>query len=217
MNDRPRGLATLTLAAFTRALGDKVAVPGGGAAAGSALAHGAGLGEMVISFSAGKKSLAQHAVLLEAAAEDLAVVRTRALELADEDAAAFEALAAGWTASPPPSAIDEIEAIRAAIAPPLELIEQARTGAEILHRLVGRSNPRLVSDLAIAAGFIALAVDAAMWNIEMNHDALRGHLEDLAAIDAEAADAENSIKAVRDLCELVATACRTDPRKTIVE
>ncbi len=33
----------------------------------------------------------------------------------------------------------------------------------------------------------------------------------------EAADAEKSIKAVSDLCERVATACRTDPRKTIVE
>ena len=206
-----------TLEEFTAALAEKTSIPGGGAAAGSALAHGAGLGGMVTSFSLGKKSLLDHQEMLGSISGELDRIRVRGLELADADAAAFAALAATWTEEPKASIEKQIETIRNAITPPLDIVTEAGTAADALARLVGRSNRRLVSDLAIAAGFVALAAEAAAWNVEMNLDALRALPGEDASIDLESADLQRMVETIRSMCDRIVLACRTAPAQPMTD
>ena len=206
-----------TLGEFTAALAEKTSIPGGGAAAGSALAHGAGLGGMVTSFSLGKKSLLDHQEMLGSISGELARIRARGLELADADAAAFSALAATWTEEPTSSIENQIETIRNAITPPLGIVKEAGNAADALARLVGRSNPRLVSDLAIAAGFVTLAAEAAAWNVEMNLDALRALPGEDGSIDLESAETQRMVEEIGSMCDRIVQACRTAPAQTITE
>ena len=80
------GFAHSTLGDFTRDLASRRSVPGGGAAAGSALAHAAALGSMVVAFSRGKRKFEAHEELLAEGEDRLERTRARALELADADA-----------------------------------------------------------------------------------------------------------------------------------
>ena len=217
MTERTSSFAGVSLGDFTAALGEKTPVPGGGAAAGSALAHGAALGEMVLSFSLGKKAFADQAALLDESASMLRIIRTRALELADEDARGFAELSATWTMSPEPSVADQLEAIRVAIAPPIRIIEDAREAAEILERLVGRSNPRLVSDLAIAAGFVALAAEAAEWNVKVNLESIHALVPEDDPADDDARRSGAVVTRTRSICDRIVEACRTAPTRTIVD
>ncbi len=217
MKDPASSFSGASLGDFTAALGEKTPVPGGGAAAGSALAHGAALGEMVLSFSAGKKAFADQTALFEESIVTLKIVRVRALELADEDARGFAALSATWTATPPCPIADQLKAIRVAITPPILIIQSAHEAAETLERLVGRSNPRLVSDLAIAAGFVALAAEAAEWNVKVNLDSIHTLVADGDPADADARRSGDIVTRTRSICDRIVDACRTNPTRTIVD
>lgn len=208
-----------TLGEFTRDLAARQSVPGGGAAAGSALAHAAALGSMVIAFSRGKKSFADHEALLAEAEGRLERTRIESLELAARDAAGFQALAALW-----PLAEDEAARIEAwpgavvgAIEPPRDLVILANDTIHLLARLVGRSSRMLRSDLAIAGGFAKLAADAAAWNVRMNLEAFRdlpGRAEDADEIDATL---RRVLAECHGLAERIDQACIEDARETLVD
>lgn len=215
----PTRFADATLEDFTRGLAARESVPGGGAAAGSALAHAAALGSMVVAFSRGKKTFRAHEPLLEEAANRLDENRIQALRLADRDAAGFRSLAELW---PLPEDDDERiarwpAAVTGAIAPPRDLVELSHDTLAILARLVGRSSRMLRSDLAIAAGFARLAADAAAWNVRMNLESfgsLPGRAEDAKALDSR-------ITLLIDECRRsnrrIDDACHEDGRATITE
>ena len=217
MKDPAPSFATIPIGDFVAALGAKRPVPGGGAAAGSALAHGAALGEMVVAFTLGRKSFADRTPMLEEAAATLERTRRRAFALADEDAAAFDALSKTWTTSTPMPVGERIEAIHRAIAPPAEIIVAAEETATLLATLVGRSNQRLVSDLAIAAGFVALAAEAAEWNVEVNLEAIRTLASDGDAEDPEAGRSRDLVRRTRSVCDRIVEGCRQDPSRPIVD
>src|SRR5262245_33046677 len=83
------GLASLTLHDFLAQVGAKTPAPGGGAVASAAGAIAAALAKMVVSYSIGKKSLAEHQPMLQQAAGSLERASALLLALADEDAAAY--------------------------------------------------------------------------------------------------------------------------------
>ena len=213
------GFAHATLGNFTRDLAARRSVPGGGAAAGSALAHAAALGSMVVAFSRGKKTFQAHESLLEEAQELLETTRTEALRLADADAAGFEVLASLWPlAEDDPVRLEGwASAVMGAIEPPRDLVTLAHRTGTLLLRLVGRSSRMLRSDLAIAAKFAGLAADAAAWNVRMNLDAFR----DLPERAQEAAELESTVnRCLRESDEItrrIDRACLEDRRTPITE
>ncbi len=203
---------------FTNALAAKRSVPGGGAAAGSALAHAAALGSMVIAFTRGKARYAGHEPLLGEIADRLELARSEGWRLADLDADGFEALSTLWplASDDPVRVAGWADAVRAAVAPPRDVILAAEVVANDLLLLVGRTSPLLRSDLAIAGRFASLAAEAAGWNVEMN-------LESLAALpnggpaeaDLLAREMPEAIARVRGMADQIDTACREGGRETL--
>ena len=213
------GFASATLDTFTRDLAARRSVPGGGAAAGSALAHAAALGSMVIAFSQGKKTFAAHESLLTETARRFEDTRSDALRLADADARGFEALAALWPlAEDDPARIERWPAaVTAAIEPPRDLVTLAHDTTALLLPLVGRSSRMLRSDLAIAAKFASLAADAAAWNVRMNLEAfgsLPGRADEAAKLESTIA---RRLEESRENAERIDRACLEDRRTPITE
>jgi len=210
--------ASWTQADFTDALAAKRSVPGGGAAAGSALSHSAALGSMVIAFTRGKKRYAEHETLLADVASRLDDARAEGWRLADLDAEGFEALSALWPLAPddPARVAGWADAVRAAVAAPRDVVRAADRITTDLASLVGRTSPLLRSDLAIAGRFAALAAEAAGWNVEMNLDALAALPDGGAAESASLArEVPEIIARVKGAADRIDAACRAGGRETI--
>jgi formiminotetrahydrofolate cyclodeaminase len=168
MNERP--MAEMPIRDFLATLASKTPAPGGGAAAAMAGATAAALAEMVVSFSLGKKNLAEHQPLLASAAQRLANARAIMLELADEDAAAYGAV--NELSKLPEGDARRLMslpgAVRAAVDVPRAIMACASDMLRLMEELVGRSNRYLASDLAIAAVLAASAARGGAWNVEVN-------------------------------------------------
>ncbi len=145
-------------------------VPGGGAVAGLVEAIGSALGLMVVGYSEGRRSLAEHAPMHAEVRAELEGHRRRALELAAADAAAYSRLNALWRRpdDDPERLAAMPAAVSAAIAAPRAMAETGLETLAALERLVGRSNRHLGSDLAIAAILAEAAVRSAVWNVRIN-------------------------------------------------
>ena len=202
--------ADSTLAAFTESLASRRSVPGGGAAAGSMLAHATGLAEMVIAFSHGKRKFAAFESILAESAGRLRQIRETALELADLDARAFESLAALWPleADDPRRLAAWPTAVEGAIKAPHRLVMNAAEAVDLAARLVGRSSRLLRSDLAIAARLAAVAAEAGRWNVEMNLESLRGLDEGAARALAIEAEVDAAVDRAMTTAGRIDEACR---------
>ena len=156
--------------AFLESLGQKTPTPGGGAVAGVTAAIGAALGRMVVSYSLGKTSLAEHADRHADAMAALEQFQRRMIELADDDAEAYLALNELSRLDPDDERRQrEYEpALLRAITVPLEVMTAGTETLERLESLRGRTNKWLFSDLAIAAILIEAAVRSAAWNVRIN-------------------------------------------------
>ena len=209
--------ANRTLDEFTADLAAKKSVPGGGAAAGSMLAHAAGLAGMVIAFSHGKKKFADYESDLAEAAGRLERIREESLELADLDAHGFKTLADLW----PLAEDDPVRvhawpaAVHGAIAAPHQLVLRAAETVQIIERLVGRSSSLLRSDLAIAGRLAGFAAEAAGWNVDVNLDALRGLDNGAPLAIAMETETHGAIRAAIKAATAIDAACRAGGRDTI--
>ena len=160
------------------AVGSDAPAPGGGAAAAVTASLAAALVEMVCALTLGKPAFAdheQHVTGIRDAARDL---RQTALALADHDAAAFTALMAAYrrpreTAGQQAERTAAIQAasLRAATVP-LEIAATAAGVAGLAAQLPGRSNPRVLSDVGVAAACADAAIVSAAINVEVNLSAL---------------------------------------------
>jgi formiminotetrahydrofolate cyclodeaminase len=199
-------IADLTLRDFIRRTGDKEPVPGGGSVAAVTGATAAALARMVVSYSRGKKSLAEHDDLH--ASLDATLTRAAALffSLADEDTAAYAEFRRlqrlppddpDRTASLPPTAA-------ATATVPLAIAGAAAEVLRALEPLPGRANPWLASDLAIAADLARTAASAAHRNVAVNIPTLKemdldeGFLEEA---DKCLADARAAADRIIDACD----------------
>lgn len=157
------------------AVAAKAPVPGGGAVAALIAGLGAALGEMVVNYSIGRKSLAEHEALHAAVLTDLAALRERSLTLADDDARAYARLNELWRLdASDPRRVDFDDAVRDAIAAPMGVVEAASSTMGALERLLAlpdgpaTTNRHLDSDLAMAAILALAAAEAAAWNVRIN-------------------------------------------------
>jgi formiminotetrahydrofolate cyclodeaminase len=160
-------------------LASSAPAPGGGAAAAMNVALGASLVEMVTNLTIGKSAYAEHQEHAEAILAQAGAVRALAIALIGADAEAFTALMATYKL---PKETDEQKAVRraeiqrataAAAEVPLQI---ARAGAEVIDlaaQLPGRSNPNVLSDVAVAASAAAAAVESAAINVEINLSSIK--------------------------------------------
>jgi formiminotetrahydrofolate cyclodeaminase len=136
-------------------------------------------------------------------------LRARALDLAEADARAFEAVLASYQLA---RTTDEekqrrARAIQAALADaadvPLRVAELAAAVVGLAREIVDRSNVNVLSDVAVAAVTAGAALDAAIVNVEVNlaaieDSALRARLAaQLTTLAGAASDAQAVARAVR--------------------
>ena len=178
----PDRFAARTIESFLHDLASKSPAPGGGAATPMCAAIGAALANMVVAFSVGKKSLAEHRPALEAARERLTAAAAGFTALADDDAAAYARLnALQRLPENDPGRADLPDATRAASAVPTRTITLCVETLDLCASLAPISNEHLLSDLAIAAVMLEACARAARWLVLANAD---GDMAALGEVDA---------------------------------
>lgn len=171
-------IAALPLGTLLERLASKEPVPGGGSVAPVIGAFSAGLAQMVVAYSIGKKLLAEHEEELGEASDRLERARVALLELADADAGAYAALNAAFK-------LDKVDeqrtakiaaGARAAIIPPQATMAMGVDLLRLYERLGAITNRQLASDLRIAAILAEAAVRSSVENILVNVSLLEdGH------------------------------------------
>jgi len=159
-----------TIREFMEALAAKQPTPGGGAVASIVAALAAALGRMVVNYSVGKKALIEFDALHRAAIDNLREHGSRALELADDDARAYERLNTlmKLDANDPKRQQEFSAAVEEAINAPHAVLHVCLETLRLLQGLAGKTNKMLASDLAIAALLAEAGARAAAWNVRIN-------------------------------------------------
>ncbi|MCL4222131.1 MAG: cyclodeaminase/cyclohydrolase family protein [Phycisphaerales bacterium] len=163
-------LANLSLATLLERLASKEPVPGGGAVAPLIGAFSAGLAQMVVAYSIGKKSLAEHEEELREASVRLERARVALLDLADADAGAYAVLNAAFKMDKADEQRGEKIAAgaRAAVIPPQATMAMGVDLLRLYERLGAITNKQLASDLRIAAILGEACARASAENILVN-------------------------------------------------
>jgi formiminotetrahydrofolate cyclodeaminase len=149
--------------------------PGGGSVSAIAGAFAASLGAMAAAFSLGREDAPDLARLRA----DLAQASTALLELADEDARAYQAFSSAQklpkgTPVEKSTRRDAMQhALRGAAEAPLASMRVCRDVLLRLRDLLPRSNPNLKSDVGVGAHLALAALHGARLNVEVNLAALR--------------------------------------------
>ncbi len=172
-------LASAPFSQFLSQIAAKTPTPGGGAVACATGALAAALAGMVVSYSVGKKSLADHKADLERAAHTLENTRSVFLELGEEDAAAY-GLVNELMRLPEGDARRKNElpaAMKASIQVPMAAIAAAADLLRLCERLAPITNTQLHSDLGIAVTLAEAAAKASLWNVRVNAGVLGDEAE----------------------------------------
>lgn len=170
-------LGAMKLDAALDAIAARTPTPGGGATAAITGALAAAQARMVVAYSIGKKSLAEHEPVLRDADARLARSREALMGLAAEDAEAF-ALVQELTRLPAGDRRREAElpaAVEAATRVPLVAAAGCVAIVRLARDIAPICNAYLLSDLAIAAILADGAARASAENVRVNLPALAEH------------------------------------------
>ena len=171
----PASMMDKTCADFATALAAKESVPGGGAAGAYVGALGVALASMVGHYTAGKKAYAEHEADIQRMLTDAERIRARLLELADEDAAAFEPLARAYSIpkdDPTRAGVLEAATLKACNAP-IEMMRQIGQAIALLEEMGQKGSRMLLSDVGCGALLCAAAIRAASLNVFINTKGLQ--------------------------------------------
>ncbi|MEZ6007416.1 MAG: cyclodeaminase/cyclohydrolase family protein [Planctomycetota bacterium] len=177
---------SMTLDAFLDALASDAPTPGGGTGAAVAGALGASLVAMLAGLTVGRKKYAASEELMVAIGEEAAAAREALLELAQEDANAYEAV--GTALQMPKGTDDEkaarTEAVQAAMKGacevPLRVMERCLEVIGYAKNAVRRGNVNAASDGAAGAELARAALKVAAYNVKIN----LGSIKDEAYVSA---------------------------------
>ncbi len=205
MSEHPSDIAAMPLQDLIRSLGDKSPTPGGGAVAAVTAALAAAISRMVVSFSVGRKTLAEHAELHDEALRTLNDLSQTAIAAASEDARAFEALSELWKLPEDDERRQREwdDALRAAIEAPMHVLGSALGVLHLLIRLHGATNRMLDSDLAIGAILADAAARSAAWNVRINLP----HLTDKTEADQLAQEVVQMLDRSAAMTQVVEVSC----------
>ena len=181
---------------FLAQLEAPTAVPGGGSASAAAGAMAAGLASMVAGMSRGKKAYVQFDAELTVALTQLGSLGEELKASIDSDAASYQAVVAAYRAQKNGAAeqahgVGETGAARSAVASalrgaagvPLRVAECAAQVGSLVQHLRTRTNPKMASDLTVAAALARAAIEGALANVEINLESLEAEQD--AAFIAE--------------------------------
>lgn len=188
----------VTIGEFLEQLAAKVPAPGGGAAAALQAAQAAALLAMVGRYSQSPK-YADHAKTIERIVDEADDRRAEALQLAEEDAVAFQAVSQAYRL--PAATLEEKatreqavrEALVEAARPPAAVVANATRLIELAEELLQIGNPNLLTDVAAAAAAASAAATTAHVNVEVN----LGRPEDDDGVDDLTVRAAQIVAAVR--------------------
>lgn len=168
-------LTDLSVRDFGEKLAAKVSVPGGGGAAAIVGAYGAALCSMAGNFTVGKKKYAQYEDDLHRILAQSEKIRERLLDLAQEDAEAFEPLSKAYAIpkDDPKRAQTLEEATLRAANPPLHMMEEICRSIELLEEMLEKGSVIMVSDVGCGALLAAAALESASLNVFINTKSLR--------------------------------------------
>lgn len=201
----PSSPAAPTFEEYLASIAAKTPTPGGGAVASAVGALSAALAGMVVSYSVGKKALAEHEPWLSDVLKRLERARALMLTLAKEDEAAY-GLVNALMKLPAGDARREAEmpaAVRAAVQVPTAVIAASVDLLRLYRELAPRSNAMLRSDLGIAAELALATAKSSVWNVRINAGSLP-----LAEQATALAVCDGLVAQAGALCGDVALACR---------
>ncbi len=163
-----------TLQGFLQDLASRQPTPGGGAAAAIMGAMGSALLSMVANLTVGKKGYEQvQEEMLQQLAQAEAL-RTRFLELAAQDALAFNQLMAGYRL-PKESAADQVQrsvaiqrALEAATRVPLLCAQTCAEAIRLAQRSAVIGHQNVISDTGVAVLSLLAALRSATLNVDIN-------------------------------------------------
>ena len=172
---------------FAAVLAAKESVPGGGGAAAYVGALGVALCSMVGNFTTGKKKYAEYEEDVQRMLAEGEAVRTRLLELVEEDAAAFYPLSQAYgIPKEDPTRDEQLEkCTKDALAGPLEMMRQIAKAIELLEEMNVKGSRMLISDVGCGAVCAAAAMRAAAMNVFINTKGLKDR-DYAAKVEAEA-------------------------------
>jgi glutamate formiminotransferase len=157
---------------FVEQLAAPTATPGGGSASAAAGAMAAGLAHMVAAMSRGKKNYLQYERELSEAIARLAQLREELKAAIDADAESYNAVVKAYKQAKDTPNGTVTDALKGATNVPLGVAERAREIAGIVEKLRAITNPRMASDLTVAAALAQAAVEGALANVEINLESL---------------------------------------------
>jgi glutamate formiminotransferase len=157
---------------FVEQLAAPTVVPGGGSASAAAGAMAAGLAAMAAGMSRGKKAYAAYDAELTEALAKLGTLREELKAAVDADAASYQAVVAAYkaqkTASSEVGAAAVATALRGATSVPLLVAEASAEVGALVQSLRSKTNPKMASDLTVAAALARAALIGALANVETN-------------------------------------------------
>ena len=159
-----------TLADFTALLASREATPGGGGASAVAAALASALGAMVGNLTIGKKKYAEVEYEMIELTEKAQVLSRKLLNMADEDAIAFEPLSQAYSLpADTPDRDDILEAcLRRAADAPLRILRLCCEVIELQEQFAAKGSVLAVSDAATGAVLAWGAMYGAAVNVKVN-------------------------------------------------
>ncbi len=159
---------------FVEQLAAPTATPGGGSASAAAAAMAAALCSMVAGMSRGKKNYLQYERQLSEALARLAQLREELKAAIDADAESYNSVMKAYKAAKdsPNGDAGITEALKDATRVPLGVVERAREVGAWAERLRPITNPRMTSDLGVAASLARAAIEGALANVDINLESL---------------------------------------------
>src|SRR5512146_1536218 len=157
---------------FVEQLAAPTAAPGGGSASAAAGAMAAGLAAMVAGMSRGKKAYLQYEAQHSETLARLATLREELKAAIDADSEAYKGVVAAFKAAKEnPAALEQMNAAtRTATLVPLSVAEKSKEVAGIVEQLRPITNPKMGSDLTVAAAMARTAIEGALANVQINLD-----------------------------------------------
>lgn len=172
---------------FAEVLASKAPVPGGGGASALVGALGAALCSMVANYTVGKKKYADVEEDVKAILTEAEELRSRLLALIDADAEAFEPLSRAYAIpKDDPTRAEVMErCLRAAAAPPMELLRLSCRAIELHRGLLDKGSVMVLSDVGTGVIFCWGALYGAWINVKVNTKLMKDR-EYAQAMNAEA-------------------------------
>jgi len=184
-------------------LAAKKAAPGGGSAAAAAGALGVSLLSMVANFTIGKEKYKDVEAEIQQILDSAEKSRAELQKLIDEDVAAYQKVSAAYkmskdTDEDKKARAEAIQmALKEAMAVPLAICRNLFEAAKLCEPLLEKGNINLVSDVGVAAEFIASGFAAALLNVEINLSGIKDSSL-VAQIRDELCPKEKQIQIIKD-------------------